>query len=170
MQRVSFEEIVERLVARDARYQAGAYGFMREALDYTQKKYSGEKGAAGRGREADPKTLAGIEAILTQESAPGIERHVTGQQLVLGIREFALREYGPMAHLLLGEWGINRCEDFGEIVFNLIECQVLRKTDTDSREDFKGGYDFQEAFRDPFLPPSAVAGRRRPDPLSRPPE
>jgi uncharacterized repeat protein (TIGR04138 family) len=79
-------------------------------------------------------------------------RHVTGQELLAGIRAFALQQYGPMALTLLQEWGVHRCEDFGELVFNLIDRGVLSQTETDSRADFAGGYDFVEAFRKPFLP------------------
>jgi uncharacterized repeat protein (TIGR04138 family) len=57
-----------------------------------------------------------------------------------------------MALTVLNEWGIKCCEDFGDIVFNMVEFQLLGKTEQDSREDFKGGYDFEEAFRKPFLP------------------
>jgi uncharacterized repeat protein (TIGR04138 family) len=78
--------------------------------------------------------------------------HVSGQELLSGIREFALRQFGPMALTVLEEWGVKRCEDFGEIVFNMIESGLLAKTAEDSRDDFKGGYDFMEAFREPFLP------------------
>lgn len=134
MQKVSFEELVERLVTRDPRYRPEAYVFLREALDYTQKRVAAEG--------AEP------------------ERHVTGQQLLGGIRDFALEHYGPMAWDLFREWGVSRCEDFGEIVFNLIDCQVLRKTDTDTREDFKGGYDFETTFRHPFLPASRLLDRK----------
>jgi uncharacterized repeat protein (TIGR04138 family) len=53
---------------------------------------------------------------------------------------------------VLQEWGVRQCEDFGEIVFNMVEGGVLSKTSKDSREDFKGGYDFESTFRVPFLP------------------
>jgi uncharacterized repeat protein (TIGR04138 family) len=79
-------------------------------------------------------------------------RHVSGQELLAGIREFALAEFGPMAKTVLNSWGITRTEDFGEIVFNMVEIGLLGRTDKDSREDFANGYDFEEAFRKPFLP------------------
>lgn len=156
MQRVSFEEIVERLAAQDPRYRPEAYGFLREALDYTQKKFAAERVARGGGERAE--ASAGDEAAEDQE-----RHHVTGQQLVEGIRDYAVREFGPMSMLVLSEWGLTRCEDFGEIVFNLIDAQVLRKTEKDSREDFRGGYTFEDAFVKPFLPPSLLA-RRASDP------
>jgi uncharacterized repeat protein (TIGR04138 family) len=89
-------------------------------------------------------------------------RHVTGQQLLEGARDYALAQYGPMALALLHEWGLRCGEDIGEIVFNMIEASLLAKTDQDSRQDFKDGYDFEEAFRKPFLPagPAARPARR----------
>lgn len=86
-------------------------------------------------------------------------RHVSGQELLDGIREFALAEFGPMAQTVLNGWGIQRTEDIGEIVFNMVESGLLGKTEKDSRADFANGYDFDEAFRKPFRP--AIAPRRK---------
>ncbi len=85
--------------------------------------------------------------------------HVDGSELLEGIRDFALKEYGPMALLVLDEWGVRRCEDFGDIVFNLIDAKVLKKTEGDRREHFTGGYDFADAFRKPFQRAPAEPGR-----------
>lgn len=73
-------------------------------------------------------------------------RHVTGQELSEGIRRYALNEFGPMARGVLGHWGIKTTEDFGEIVFNMIDAGLMGKTETDSKEDFKNVYDFKDAF------------------------
>jgi uncharacterized repeat protein (TIGR04138 family) len=127
MQEVSFEEALARIQAKDPRYRRDAYFFVREALDHTQKAVA--------------------------KSARRV-RHVTGQELLEGIREFALEQFGPMAKTLLEEWGVRCGEDFGEIVFNMVEVGWLAKTDKDSRADFRGGYDFDEAFVKPFLPRS----------------
>jgi uncharacterized repeat protein (TIGR04138 family) len=81
--------------------------------------------------------------------------HVSVTELLEGIREYTLKEYGPMSELLLEEWGIRSCADLGELVFNLIEAGELRKTDQDRREDFAAGYSFFDAFRKPFLPAEA---------------
>ena len=88
------------------------------------------------------------------------QRHVTGQELLEGVREYALDQFGPMAFTVLTSWGLERCEDFGEMVFNLIEYGVFSKNEDDTKEDFAAIYDFEEAFLKPFLP-----GRRR---LKRP--
>ncbi len=130
MQNPSFDDILENLVVKDPRYPRGAYLFVREALDHTQSTLA--KG--------------------TKESV----RHVTGQELLTGIRNYGLSLFGPMAFNVFAEWGIHRCEDFGEIVFNMVEIGLLSKTSKDSREDFKDGYDFRREFRDPFLPPSKI--------------
>jgi len=127
MDGINFEEELERILAKDQRYAREAYVFVREALDHTQK--------------------------MGGKPAP---RHVSGQQLLAGARDYALQQYGPMALTVLHEWGIRRCEDIGELVFNMVENSLLAKTDEDSRDDFKGGYDFEEAFRQPFLPASRV--------------
>ena len=130
MQEVSYEEVLEQILAKDPRYQRDAYLFLREALDYTQKLAGKENG--------------------------GKLRHVTGQELLDGIRRFALEHFGPMTLTVFEEWGVRNCGDFGEIVFNLVEIGLLAKTDKDSRADFAGGYDFEEAFRKPFLPSSRL--------------
>lgn len=126
MQTQSFDVVLDQILARDARYAREAYYFLREALDYTQRAIS--------------------------KANQGKMRHVSGQELLAGIRAYALQQYGPMALMLLHEWGIHRCEDFGELVFNLVDAGVLSKTESDSRADFANGYDFEEAFRKPFLP------------------
>lgn len=125
MHEASFDEGLDLILAQDSRYPRDAYLFVREALDYTQKAVLREK-----------------------RQSP----HVTGQELLAGIRDYALAQFGPMALCVLNEWGITRCEDFGEIVFNMVETGLLAKTDTDSRADFQGGYEFDQAFRKPFLP------------------
>jgi len=84
-------------------------------------------------------------------------RHVSGQELLEGIREFAIEEFGPMAKTILNGWGIERTEDIGEIVFNMIETGLLGKTESDSRADFADGYDFNEAFCKPFQPAARQA-------------
>ena len=83
------------------------------------------------------------------------QRHVSGQELLEGIRKFSIDEFGPMTKTVLNEWGIMCTEDIGEIVFNMVETGLLGKTDEDNRADFANGYDFDEAFRKPFKPAAA---------------
>ncbi len=139
MHEVSFEEALELIRTKDPRFEDDAYRFVREALDHTQKSI----GKDNRGRI----------------------RHVSGQELLEGIRDYALTQFGPMAITVLEEWGIHTCADFGEIVFNMVEIGLLAKTEKDSRSDFAGGYDFFEAFRKPFLP-EAKQRKSEPEPAS----
>lgn len=72
--------------------------------------------------------------------------HVRGQVLLEGIRQFALKQFGPLTLMVLDRWNIHRTEDFGEIVFNMVDSGLLGKTEEDCREDFANGYDFEEVF------------------------
>ena len=92
---------------------------------------------------------AGLDFTVRRLDKP---RHVSGQELLTGIRIIALEEFGPMAKTVLNDWGIKRTEDVGEIVFNMVETGLLGKTAEDNRDDFANGYDFEEAFRKPFKP------------------
>jgi uncharacterized repeat protein (TIGR04138 family) len=74
------------------------------------------------------------------------EGHLSGKELLEGLRQFAIEQYGPLAQRVLNHWGISSTLDFGNIVFNLIEKKVLSKTDEDSLEDFRDAYDFKKAF------------------------
>ncbi len=130
MKKQNFNEMVNLIVKEDDRYTREAYGFLKEALDFTMNKERKRKGK------------------LVSKN----QRHVTGQELLEGVREYALEQYGPMAYTVLTSWGLTKCEDFGEIVFNLIEYGVFSKNDEDSKEDFASIYNFKDAFLKPFLP------------------
>jgi uncharacterized repeat protein (TIGR04138 family) len=129
MQCLNFEEAIGNIVQSDGRYPYAAYIFVQEALKYTQK--------------------------MLGRSASG-QAHVGGKELLEGVKGYALESFGPMAMMVLEEWGIHSCDDIGEIVFTLIAHKLASKNDTDSREDFKNGYQFFEAFRKPFLPAGAI--------------
>ncbi len=73
-------------------------------------------------------------------------KHVTGQQLCLGLRDYAIERYGRLARTVLDHWGLRSTDDFGKIVFAMVEVGLMRKTEEDSLEDFSGVYDFDEAF------------------------
>lgn len=135
MHEVNFEEVVEQLYTQDPRFARDAYHFTREALDFTQKLISREN--------------------------KGTVRHVTGQELLDGIRQYALQQYGPMTVTVLEDWGIKNCRDFGEIVFNMVENGLLAKTPKDTREDFQNGYDFIDAFHKPFWPDTKIKAEKK---------
>jgi uncharacterized repeat protein (TIGR04138 family) len=136
MQEINFDEAVEQILGRDSRYTRDAYVFVREALDYTQK--------------------------LVGKETRGTIRHVSGQELLDGIRQFALNQFGPMVVTVFEEWGVHNCRDFGEIVFNMVETSLLAKTEKDTRDDFQNGYDFTEAFRKPFWPQGKFDSENKP--------
>ncbi|HEY3901488.1 MAG TPA: Minf_1886 family protein [Chthoniobacter sp.] len=135
MQKLEFGEKLDLIVQRDSRYDREAYHFLREALEYTVKQ--------------------------RKKAREGTDDHVTGQQLLEGIRLYALKEFGPMVPTVLLYWGIRRCEDFGEMVYNFIREGIFGKTETDSIEDFGGGYNFHDAFVVPFLPEKSPVRSRR---------
>lgn len=127
MQPIHFEEAVAKIVEKDPRYDREAYFFLRQALDFCHK------------------------IILKADKSAG-ERHVSVAQLLDAIRQFAIAQYGPMALTVLNEWGLHKSADFGDIVFNMVDHRLLSTTENDTREDFAAGFDFNDAFRTPFLP------------------
>lgn len=133
MQSIDFEGELNRIVEQDSRYDREAYAFLRQALDFCHKS---EAKAGKKARLADK---------------PG-ENHVSVALLLDGIRRYALQEYGPMAMMVLNSWGVKSCDDFGEIVFKMVEHRLLSVTEQDTREEFRKGFDFFEAFRAPFKP------------------
>ncbi len=80
------------------------------------------------------------------ESLPEEDRHITGQQLCLGLRELAISRWGLLAPLVLDHWRIRRTCDFGRIVFAMIDAGLMTKTPRDTLEDFQAVFDFDEAF------------------------
>lgn len=86
------------------------------------------------------------EALAYTQKMLGTSGHVTGRQLLEGIRRYALETFGPCARMVLEGWGVRRTEDFGAIVFNMVDAGLLGKRDEDSIMDFSDGYDFVEAF------------------------
>ena len=72
--------------------------------------------------------------------------HVSAGELLEGVRDFAVEQYGPMAKTVLAHWGITKTEDFGHIVFHLIDQKILFKTETDSLDDFRDVFDFDTTF------------------------
>lgn len=129
MQNPDFGEIVALICKEDPRFERKAYDFVRLGLDHTVKEL--------RKKDADRAEKS---------------RHVSGPELLEGMRVYALDQFGPMAKMVLNEWGVKRCSDFGDIVFNLIEYNVFSKTENDRREDFSDIFDFDEAFVKPFQP------------------
>jgi uncharacterized repeat protein (TIGR04138 family) len=126
MAKINFAEVVEQICEKDLRFSSDAYHFVQEGLNHTLKSL--------------------------KRGGQHTHRHVSGQELLHGLREFALKEYGPMSKAVLNEWGIKTTDDIGQIVFNLVNASVLGKNDTDSPGDFKNVFTFDDAFVKPFVP------------------
>lgn len=89
-----------------------------------------------------------------------VDSHISPQQLLEGIREYALREFGMMTISVFRHWGITCTEDFGRIVWDLIERGDMRKTDRDQLSDFSGVYDFEDVFDRDYRFDTALSVRR----------
>ena len=87
-----------------------------------------------------------LDAVRFTADAVEQSRHVSGEELLEGIRRLALERFGPMAKTVFEQWGILKTDDFGEIVFQLVDEGLLGKTERDKLSDFASGYDFHEAF------------------------
>lgn len=139
METPDFSEVVALICKEDARFDRKAYEFVRLGLDHTVKEIQ-KRDATRVGRS----------------------RHVSGPELLHGLRVYALDQFGPLTKTVLNAWGIHRCADFGEIVFNLIEYNMFSKTDQDRREDFEEVFEFEDAFVKPFLPSRRTRGASGP--------
>ena len=115
------EEKIQMVRRRDRRFSRNAYYFVLDSLDFTMSR-------------------------LGRDQLTGEDRHVGGRELLIGIREYAADQFGPMAPMVFERWGVRGSTDFGEIVFNLIDAELLSRRATDSRLDFVDGLDFREAF------------------------
>jgi uncharacterized repeat protein (TIGR04138 family) len=122
-----------QLLKRDPRYKLEAYQFVRDALSYAHDEL-------GMGQAAPS----------TDSDDPQTEAHLTGQQLCEAIRVYAIEQFGLMSRVVLNNWGITRTGDFGEIVYNLIDIGLMKKSESDRREDFDDVYSFDEAFNRHF--------------------
>jgi uncharacterized repeat protein (TIGR04138 family) len=142
MQKIGFAEALDSIVASDRRYQREAYVFLRDALDFTTKQQKKIKGAT--------------------------VRHVAGPELLEGVRQYALKEFGPMVVTVFDAWGIRSCEDIGNMVFNLIAAGIFGKTEEDSIDDFKNVFDFNDVFVTPFTPVKALPAKSPPPGLPAP--
>jgi uncharacterized repeat protein (TIGR04138 family) len=126
-----FNAKLAEVVKRDPRYAYEAYEFVFQALHHTQKLL---------GREPPEEA--------TDAPAPSAEarHHVSGPELLHGIRSLALQEFGLMARTVFHMWGVERTDDFGAIVFNLIEAELMSRTSDDSKADFHEVFNLDDAL------------------------
>ncbi|MFT7671510.1 MAG: putative repeat protein (TIGR04138 family) [Planctomycetota bacterium] len=113
--------VIRQLALEDGRYAPEAFEFLFSSLEPAVR-------LAGHGEDT------------------GSDRHISGQQLVLGLREEAKRLFGPLAAHVWRKWGIKNTMDWGQMVFLLLEEGLLNRRDTDSIEDFRESFDFDEFF------------------------
>lgn len=123
------QELLQDLCRRDTRYPFEAYDFVYQALGYVQDEMKKKR---------------------KQEASEDTSKHVTGQQLSEACRDFALEEYGMMAGAVLDSWNIKKTDDIGQLVYNLININLMSKSETDRQEDFNNVYDMKKAFVSEF--------------------
>jgi len=157
------------------RYPLEAFDFLKEALDYTVHHVHGEPAPAWKRivdwmhqHDISPEDLTRrcrsrklpCEIAKALQMIGGIEgldsRHVSGPQLCLGLRELALKKWGFLASDVLRHWNIVTTRDVGEMVFALIDADLLQRRSDDSIEDFDDQYDFDEAFDRAYRIPVAA--------------
>jgi uncharacterized repeat protein (TIGR04138 family) len=126
-------ERFRQVLKADPRYDPEAYNFLYEALDYTLKHV------------VSPRSKS--------------SQHVSGQELLEGVRRFAIEQFGCLARAVLETWGIRKTDDFGEMVFNLVAQDLMGKQESDSKEDFREIYEFEEVFD--LKPVLSYASERR---------
>ena len=147
------------LLQSDPRYKFEAYQFVREALAYAHehlpleattppdtpsKSVKSPVGSVGKALKG------GHDAEAHQAPAAATGQHITGQQLCEACRQYGLQQYGYLAGMVLANWGVRSTSDFGEIVYNLIRIEQMRKSESDRREDFDDVYSFDSAFQPRF--------------------
>ncbi len=128
------------VLSRDRRYALDAYVFVLESLAVAQDVLGMGEPAVRKSRSGAATTGGGTR------SRRRSDRHISGQELCEAARQYAIQQYGYLARTVLAAWGVSRTDDFGEIVFNMIDIGQMRKTSKDRREDFHGVYDFAEGF------------------------
>lgn len=125
------QKSVQKAVMDFGPYPQEAYEFVQRGLSYT------------------------VQKIHAEQTDPDASRHVSGQQLCEGLREFAQKQWGMLARVVLSRWGITRTIDFGRIVFALIEAGQMQKTPDDTLDDFRDVYDFRTALDTGYRIPAA---------------
>lgn len=130
MSKAKFEAAVDEIIKLHPKYKRDAYFFLRDSLDHT---------------------------VQTQRSDELVEhRHVTGPEFLDGLRDYSLKEFGPMSLSVLETWGITSGYDVGQMVYYLIEQNVFGRSEEDHPQDFNNWIDFETAFQEPYRPKGQV--------------
>lgn len=131
------DEIISlhRLLRKDKRFPLDAYLFVRESLSWAADEMNLESCR-----------YDGPELELDESADQPVERHLTGQELCEAIRQYALNQFGYMARVVLNNWNIRSTSDFGDIVYNMIDVGLMKKSPRDCRSHFDDVYDFDDVF------------------------
>ena len=124
MSTLSLEARIDELAQSRRDYASEAYHFVFESLDHVGERPSPLRAS----------------------------HHITVHQLLDGLRDLALQQFGPLSRCVFESWGVYGTDDFGEIVFRLIENDLLNRSDTDHRADFHDVFSFREAFEESYTP------------------
>lgn len=119
------------IIENDSRYPIDAYQFVREALAYASDNMELQLQEFERFSDGD---------------ATVVERHFTGQQLCEAIRQYAVNQFGYLAKVVLRNWNIDSTSCFGDLVYNMIDAEMMKKSEEDRREHFNDVYDFDDVF------------------------
>ncbi len=131
------------LCRKPPRFAYEAYEFVCEAVTFTQERLgrvaprSGSNSGSNTGSNSGP-----------NESAP--EQHVSGAELLRGVCDLAIREFGMMAPVVFQQWGVRTTDDVGQMVFNLISVGRLSQSERDTPDDFHDLFDLHRALTDGF--------------------
>jgi len=131
---------IRKLALEDGRYSPEAFRFLLEALEVVVRD-------------------------LSRGQAEGESQHVSGQELLRGLKRAASRSFGPLAGAVWRSWGVHETIDWGRIVFIMVDNDMLRRQDGDSIDDFREDFDFDKTFvggyeldLPPEIAPPAVSG------------
>jgi uncharacterized repeat protein (TIGR04138 family) len=126
---------IAKLMEEAGGYAPQSFQFIRDGLAHTAEMVYGQS----------------VEVTLTELGIADDSRHVSGHELCIGLRDFAIQRYGLMAMAVLTKWGITETRDFGNIIFALVNADLMRATEEDDIEDFDAVYEFDEVFSDPTI-------------------
>ena len=127
-------------LARSTKYPMDGFTFVQRGLEFTVNRVHG-RSQLGGGAQTETATQPSSSSEIENASM-----HVTGRDLCHGLRDFAIEQYGLMARTVLRRWNIQSTDDFGAIVFAMVEAGLMHKTDDDALDDFADVFDFAVAF------------------------
>jgi uncharacterized repeat protein (TIGR04138 family) len=114
------------VVRRDGRYALEAYEFIFDAIDYARHRLAAQRG--------------GLRKV----------RHISPRELLEGVRDLALEQFGLLATEVFCRWGIQTTSDVGEIVWNLVQSGDIELAPGETRADFDDVFDLKEELARQF--------------------